>query len=220
MATTKPRPPLIPPAARPGEPDVAAAPPTGAGAVQPEVAATTRATARRETTSPRADRGPNGAARPTAAAGTDAAARSKAAGSDAAGPKDAPGPDPVAGPRAAAPVRARREPRGVGADGRRGRAPAAGYNHIGRARCVAVGSLLAVAAAVAMIVSTTTGGSAPKVAVAAGAPRLHARYWIVRPGQTLLSIASREQAGLADLLRLNPQLIPGSLRPGQRVRLP
>jgi LysM repeat protein len=108
----------------------------------------------------------------------------------------------------------------VGADGRRGRAPAAGYTHIGRARCIAVGSLLGVAAAVAIIVSTTTGGAAPKVAVAAGAPRLHARYWVVRPGQTLLSIASREQAGLADLLRLNPQLIPGSLRPGQRVRLP
>jgi hypothetical protein len=144
-----------------------------------------------------------------------------------AGPRVATRRDLAAGPaagtpgRASQPVRrAERQPvRRAERSARPGQAPAAGYTHIGRARCVAFGGLLAVAAAVAIIVTTTTGGAPPAAAVAARVPAPHARYWIVRPGQTLLSIASREQVDLADLLRLNPQLIPGALRPGQRVRL-
>jgi hypothetical protein len=190
MATTEPSPPLIPIAPRASEPEVE----TDAGSAA-------------KVASPPKVRSPRKAAASSMAASSGVAREPEAV----ARPKVA------AGSRA---TRAVREPRGVGAAGRRGQAPAAGYAHIVWARIVAVGGLVSVIGAVVAIFATTTGGSTPLAPVAARATGLHARYWIVRPGQTLLSIASREQAGLADLLRLNPQLLPGSLRPGQRVRLP
>lgn len=87
-----------------------------------------------------------------------------------------------------------------------------------RARCVAFGSLAAFILAVVLIVATTEGSPAPSAA-----PRsrpVAARYWTVRPGQTLSSIAARESVDLAALVQLNPRLIPSSLASGARVRLP
>ena len=73
--------------------------------------------------------------------------------------------------------------------------------------------------AVVLIVATTQGSPARSVAAARSGP-VAARYWTVRPGQTLSSIAARESVDLAALVQLNPRLIPSSLASGQRVRLP
>ncbi len=105
---------------------------------------------------------------------------------------------------------------------RRPAAPIAAYGNIVRARIIAFGGLTALIAAVAFIVLSTTGGSgAPALApVAARVGAAHARYWTVRPGQTLSSIAARERTSAVALEHLNPHLIPGALVSGQRVLLP
>jgi hypothetical protein len=104
---------------------------------------------------------------------------------------------------------------------RAGRAPVAGYHDIQRARCVALGGLTAMVAAVVTIFATTVGSSAPKPAPVAARPvAAKPRYWVVRSGQTLSSIAAREGVTLVEVERLNPQLVPNNLISGQRVRLP
>jgi len=45
------------------------------------------------------------------------------------------------------------------------------------------------------------------------------RFWIVRPGQSLGSIAASTGINLATLEQLNPRLAPNTLQPGDRVRL-
>ncbi len=101
-------------------------------------------------------------------------------------------------------------------------APVAAYGNVVRARVIAFGGLIALAAAVASIVVATTGGRpAPSLdPLAARVGAHHPRYWIVRPGQTLSSIAARESTTAVGLERLNPDLIPGALVSGQRVLLP
>jgi LysM repeat protein len=74
--------------------------------------------------------------------------------------------------------------------------------------------------AVVIIVATSLGGSPPAPASIADRVAAHPRYWIVRPGQTLSSIAAREGLALGDVERLNPRLLANSLASGQRVRLP
>jgi hypothetical protein len=96
------------------------------------------------------------------------------------------------------------------------------YGNLVRARLIAFGGLTAMIAAVASIVLSTTGRRpAPSLApVAARVGAHHVRYWTVRPGQTLSSIAAREGTSAVALERLNPHLIPGTLISGQKVRLP
>ncbi|MEA2372530.1 MAG: LysM domain [Solirubrobacteraceae bacterium] len=74
-------------------------------------------------------------------------------------------------------------------------------------------------AAVGMITAVTLGTPRPPVAVAAKIP-VAPRYWIVQPGQTLISIAARESVSPSAVRRANPALIGRSLQSGQRVRLP
>ena len=45
------------------------------------------------------------------------------------------------------------------------------------------------------------------------------RFWTVRPGESLGSIAAATGINLATLEQLNPQLKPAMLQPGDRVRL-
>ena len=96
--------------------------------------------------------------------------------------------------------------------------PSARPAHRARTRFLAVGGLTGLAAAVAII---ATGGGHPAATLAPAADRVgvHPRYWIVRPGQSFASIAARERTTAAELERLNPRLIPGSLPPGARVLL-
>jgi LysM repeat protein len=86
---------------------------------------------------------------------------------------------------------------------------------------MAFGALGALIAAVAYLVVTSGGSPTPSLASAVARTAGHkARNWIVRPGQTLSSIAAREHVSLTELERLNPRLIPASLASGQRVKLP
>ncbi len=89
-----------------------------------------------------------------------------------------------------------------------------------RARLVAFGGLFAMIAAVALVVAGSLAPGRPALRPVAVRVAAHPRYWIVRPGQTLSSIASREIVPVDEIVRLNPRLIPGSLISGQRVRLP
>lgn len=51
-------------------------------------------------------------------------------------------------------------------------------------------------------------------------PRTHARrFWTVRAGDTLGSIAARAHVTLANLRRLNPNVSPTSLYIGEKIRL-
>jgi LysM repeat protein len=45
------------------------------------------------------------------------------------------------------------------------------------------------------------------------------RFWTVRPGESLGSIAAQTAIGLTKLEQLNPRLNPATLQPGDRVRL-
>jgi LysM repeat protein len=95
------------------------------------------------------------------------------------------------------------------------------YGNLVRARMVAFGGLAAIVAAVVYIVLSTGRATNPSLApVAARVGAHHVRYWTVRPGQTLSSIAARESTSAVGLEHLNPHLIPGALISGQKVRLP
>lgn len=50
-------------------------------------------------------------------------------------------------------------------------------------------------------------------------PRIHRRFWTVRAGDTLGSIAARAHVTLANLRRLNPNVSPTSLYIGEKIRL-
>ncbi|HWH12185.1 MAG TPA: LysM domain-containing protein [Solirubrobacteraceae bacterium] len=94
---------------------------------------------------------------------------------------------------------------------------------------MAAGALSSVVVAIVVITVTTLGASGspspgsltPRGPVVAAKVGTSSRCcWIVQPGQTLYSIAARESLGPADLQRVNPDLTPDRLAPGQRVRLP
>ena len=46
-----------------------------------------------------------------------------------------------------------------------------------------------------------------------------ARIYVVKPGDTLSTIAAKTGVGVAELQRLNPDIDPQVMRSGQRVRL-
>jgi LysM repeat protein len=46
-----------------------------------------------------------------------------------------------------------------------------------------------------------------------------ARYYTIQPGDTLGSVATRENTTLDELLRLNPGIDPHTLHSGQRIRV-
>ncbi len=73
--------------------------------------------------------------------------------------------------------------------------------------------------AVATITAATLGTPRSPVPVAARIP-IPPRYWIARPGQTLISIAARESLRPSAVRLANPALVGRSLQSGQRVRLP
>ncbi len=45
------------------------------------------------------------------------------------------------------------------------------------------------------------------------------KYYIVKPGDVLTSIAARTHISLAEIELLNPNVFPNSLQTGQRIRL-
>ena len=51
------------------------------------------------------------------------------------------------------------------------------------------------------------------------APRTTRRTYTVRPGDNLTSVAQRFGLDVAQLVQLNPQVDPQTLRAGQRIRL-
>jgi LysM repeat protein len=77
----------------------------------------------------------------------------------------------------------------------------------------------------AVLVVVVVGGAGKHRAGSSGAPTpaaapLHRhRFYHVRPGDTLLSVALRTHVPLSQLQQLNPGIDPITLRPGQRLRL-
>jgi hypothetical protein len=89
-----------------------------------------------------------------------------------------------------------------------------------RARLLAWGFMAAVVVAMAMTIMRSLSAPATIVRTAPAGPARSHCCWIVRPGQTLYSIAARESVTPAAVERLNPRLVPARLVPGQRVRVP
>jgi hypothetical protein len=98
-----------------------------------------------------------------------------------------------------------------------------------RARLLAWGLLASLVIAIVVTVTSTLGSHA--TAARANAPtsdltmvgRGIARSrccWIVKPGQTLYSIAARESVLPSAIERANPRVAPARLHAGQRVRIP
>jgi hypothetical protein len=98
-----------------------------------------------------------------------------------------------------------------------GTTPARGFT---RQRCLVVGGLVGLVAAVGIIFATTHAPPPRSVPVSARIVGQRPRVWIVRPGQTLSTIARRESVDVGALVRLNPDLVPTALDAGQRVTLP
>jgi LysM repeat protein len=101
------------------------------------------------------------------------------------------------------------------------RAPAARRSGRILARLLAPLVLLAVAAAVALIVS-----SPPSLGLHAGSHRPHAAvvrrlppYWRVRPGDTLAQISAATGLSVELLQAYNPNVNPLALNPGERLNL-
>ena len=61
--------------------------------------------------------------------------------------------------------------------------------------------------------ATGTNGDAETV------PRRQRQFHRIRPGDTLEAVANRYETTVDDLLRLNPNIEPNNLSPGQRVRV-
>jgi LysM repeat protein len=104
--------------------------------------------------------------------------------------------------------------------------------HRSPARFLAPLALVAFCFALFMIVTSTqkssdgngsrsTGGEATDARPTATAEpeRRGRRRYTVREGDTPSSIAEKTGVPLEDILRLNPDLDPQTLRPGQRIRL-
>jgi LysM repeat protein len=92
-----------------------------------------------------------------------------------------------------------------------------------RARYLAPLALIAVIAGTYVVVHA---GLAKKNATAQSQPRrvrrTHhrlAKYYVVKPGQTLTSIANKFGVSVATLEALNPKVDPNNLQASQRLRL-
>jgi LysM repeat protein len=100
-----------------------------------------------------------------------------------------------------------------------------------------VAFLVAVTIAV-LLIKSALSGQAPKTTPAAAIRTTHAatrakrgattvttgsstaaRYYTIQPGDTLGSVAVRENTTLDELLRLNPGIDPHALHTGQRIRV-
>jgi LysM repeat protein len=100
-----------------------------------------------------------------------------------------------------------------------------------------VAFLVAVTIAV-LLIKSGLSGHAPKTSPAAATRPTHvsnrakrtgttvttsattaARYYTIQPGDTLGSVAVRENTTLEELLRLNPGIDPHTLHSGQRIRV-
>jgi LysM repeat protein len=99
-----------------------------------------------------------------------------------------------------------------------------------------VAFLAAVTIAVLLVKSALNGNASEPTTVAVTARPTHAatrthrtastatstsaaRYYTIQPGDTLGSVAVRENTTLAELLRLNPGIDPHALHTGQRIRV-
>jgi LysM repeat protein len=99
-----------------------------------------------------------------------------------------------------------------------------------------VAFLVAVTIAVLLVKSALNGNASEPTTVAVTARPTHAatrshptgstatstsaaRYYTIQPGDTLGSVAARENTTLAELLRLNPGIDPHALHTGQRIRV-
>ncbi len=98
-----------------------------------------------------------------------------------------------------------------------GTAPRRGFT---RERCLVVGGLVGLVAAVGVIFATTHSPPPRPIPVSARIVSKRPRVWIVRPGQTLSTIAQRENVDVGALARLNPGIVPTALGAGQHVTLP
>jgi len=90
------------------------------------------------------------------------------------------------------------------------------------ARILAPLALLAAVAAIVLVVAASGGGSRSHAGAGARptrAARSAPRFYIVRPGDILSSIAQRTRVPLSRIQELNPALDPQALRAGQRIRL-
>jgi LysM repeat protein len=97
------------------------------------------------------------------------------------------------------------------------------------ARFLAPLALVAVGIALFMVVQssqTSSGGSGSRDGATGARPTATAtperrgpRRYRVKEGDTPSSIAEKTGVPLEDILRLNPDLDPQTLRPGQRIRL-
>ena len=96
--------------------------------------------------------------------------------------------------------------------------------------------LAAVTVAVLLVKSALNGNASAPTTVALTARPTHAatrarrtgstatstsaaRYYTIQPGDTLGSVAVRENTTVAELLRLNPGIDPHALHTGQRIRV-
>jgi hypothetical protein len=50
-------------------------------------------------------------------------------------------------------------------------------------------------------------------------PQAQRRFYAIRSGDTLETIAARFQTSVEDLVELNPNIDPNALQPGQRIRI-
>jgi hypothetical protein len=90
-------------------------------------------------------------------------------------------------------------------------------------------SLLAIVVAIFLLVNANQGGTG-RASTSPAIPRTlahspghladtRARFYVVRPGDTLSDISVRTGISLATLESLNPGLDPNALQTGQRLRL-
>jgi LysM domain len=93
------------------------------------------------------------------------------------------------------------------------------------ARVLVPAALGAFVLVVVIVIALSLGGSGDRPAARSsgarhsGRPHHRRRFYRVRRGQTLSSIAQRTGVPIERLRDLNPQLDPNLLRPGQRLKL-
>lgn len=69
----------------------------------------------------------------------------------------------------------------------------------------------------------TAGGGSPSAgagtATVTTGPRARRRFYVIRSGDTLETVAARFQTTVEELVTLNPNIDPNALQPGQRIRI-
>jgi LysM repeat protein len=67
---------------------------------------------------------------------------------------------------------------------------------------------------------TTAARTAPsRTGTGPAGPATQRRFYVIKTGDTLDTIAERFDTTVDDLLSLNPNIVPNALRPGQRIRI-